>query len=48
VIGHKQAAQQVEETTAKAEAVQKRLGVEELEMQLERFTRMGMPSLARL
>ena len=48
VIGHKQAAQQVEEATTKAEAAQKRLRVEELEVQLERFTQMGMPSLAWL
>ena len=48
LIGCKQAAQQVEEATTKAEAAQKRLGVEEPEVQLERFTQMGMPSLALL
>jgi hypothetical protein len=40
--------QQVEEATTKAEAMQKRLRVEELEVQLERFTQVGMPSLAWL
>lgn len=48
MIGHKQAVQQVEEATTKAEAMQKRLRFEELEVQLERFTQVGMPSLAWL
>ena len=43
LIGYKQAAQQVEEAMTKAEAAQKRLRVEESEVQLERFTQMGNP-----